>query len=138
MTAMSTAARAQYEGLLVRLHAEMRAGRGDEARANELRNEMAAVWYGLGDDEHAVCDELSEDLYIIEGKRARVPLSEGETAASVVQRLAAAFKAEENRPALELIRKLASLDARIAYAMGRCWEREGFFRAAVCFYDFAN
>jgi hypothetical protein len=78
MTAMSTAARAQYEGLLVRLHAEMRAGRGDEAPANELRNEMAAVWYGLGDDEHAVCDELSEDLYIIEGKRARVPLSEGE------------------------------------------------------------
>jgi tetratricopeptide (TPR) repeat protein len=138
MTAMSTAARAQYEAFLVRLHAEMRAGRGDEARANELRNEMAAVWYELGDDEHAACDELSEDLYIIEGKRAPVPLSEGETAVSVAQRLAAAFKAEENRRALELIRKLASIDARVTYAMGRCWQREGFFRAAVCFYDFAN
>lgn len=135
---MSTPARVRYEALLVQLHGEMRAGRGDEARANELRNEMAAVWYELSEDEQAVCDELSEDLYIIEGKRTAVPLSQGETAESVAQRLAAAFKAEDNRRALALIRKLTSIDAPSTYAMGRCWGRESFFRAAVCFYDFAN
>ncbi|HET7500345.1 MAG TPA: hypothetical protein VFK02_05055 [Kofleriaceae bacterium] len=82
MTDMSPSTRAKYETLLVRLHAEMRAGRGDEAHANELRNEMAAVWYELDEDEQAACDKLSEDLYIIEGKRLPVPLSEGEPAIS--------------------------------------------------------
>lgn len=135
---MSKSARARYEALLVQLHGEMRAGRGEEAPANELRNELGDVWYRLSEDEQAVCDQLSEDLYLIEGKRTAVPLSEGETAESVAHQLAAAFKAEDNRHALELIRKLNSIDVPSTYVMGRCWEREGFFRAAVCFYDFAN
>jgi len=138
MTAMSATFPAQYEALLVQLHSEMRAGRSDEARASELRSEMAAVWYRLSEDEQAIYDELSEDLYILEGKRVPVPLSEGETAVLVAQRLASAFKAKENRRALELIRKLTSIDASLSYVMGRCWERAGFLRASVCFYDFAN
>ena len=44
----------------------------------------------------------------------------------------------DNCRALALIRKLPSLDDRIAYAISRCWEREGFFRAMACFYDFAH
>lgn len=135
---MSTPMRARYEVLLLQLHGEMRAGRGDKARANELRDDMAAVWYKLSEDEQAVCDELSEDLYIIEGKRVAVTLSEGETAESLAQQLATAFKSEDNRRALELIRRLTSIDAQSTYAMGRCWERQGFLRAAVYFYDFAN
>jgi tetratricopeptide (TPR) repeat protein len=138
MMAEHTSVRAQYEALLIELHSEMRAGRGGEPRANELRDQLAAVWYGLGEDEQAICDELSEDLYAIEGKRASAPLSEGETLTLVMQQLASAFGAGNNRRSLELIRKLTSIDGRSAYVMGRCWEREGLFRAAACFYDFAN
>lgn len=138
MTTVSTTARVRYEALLVQLHREMRAGRGDEARAHELRNEMADAWYGLSEEEQALCDELSEDLYVIEGKRASVPLSEGEPVESVSQQLAVAFKAEDNRGSLALIRKLPSIDDRIAYVMSRCWDRQGLFRAAACFYDFAH
>jgi tetratricopeptide (TPR) repeat protein len=99
---------------------------------------MASLWYALSDSEQTACDELSEDLYIIERKRAAVSRLPEETHEIVRQRLAAAFKAEEYQHALALIRKLDSIDSPTVYAMGRCWEREGFMRAAVCFYDFAN
>jgi tetratricopeptide (TPR) repeat protein len=138
MTAMTTSTRSRCEALLVKLHGEMRAGRGEEHRAEELRSEMAALWSDLTDDEATCFDEISEDLYFIEGQRVVVPLEDGETAETVLLELAKAFKAQEDRRALGLTRKLPSVDARTAYVIARCWERLGFPRAAVCFYDFAN
>jgi tetratricopeptide (TPR) repeat protein len=116
----------------------MRAGRGEAPGAEELRSEMTDLWHNLSGDEPTLFDELSEDLYLIEGERVVVPLAEGETAETVLQQLAKSFKAHEDRRALALTRKLPSIDARTAYVIGRCWERLGFSRAAVCFYDFAN
>lgn len=138
MTAQVTPTRAQYEALLVQLHGEMRAGRGEGPRSEELRNEMASLWYALSEDDATLFDELSEDLYLIEGKRAVVPLAGGETAEAVWQQLAQAFKNGENREALALTRKLPSINGRTVHAIARCWEKLGFPRAAVCFYDFAN
>ncbi len=138
MTVMTTPTRTRYEALLVQLHGEMRAGRGDAKPAENLRSEMAALWYDLSDDESTLFDELSEDLYLIEGERATVPLAEGETTEAVWLELAKAFKTGKNRRALSLSRKLPSIEARTTYAIARCWERLGFPRAAVCFYDFAN
>jgi tetratricopeptide (TPR) repeat protein len=135
---MTTPTRPRYEALLVQLHGEMRAGRGEAQPAENLRSEMATLWYDLGDEEAKLFDELSEDLYLVEGERAIVPLAEGETVDAVWLELAKAFKSEENQRALALSRKLPFVDARTAYAIGRCWERIGFSRAAVCFYDFAN
>lgn len=135
---MSTLAREQYEDLLVKLHREMRAGRGESARAEELRAEMDALWHELTDEEQALFDELSEDLYVIEGKRRIVPLAEGETPALLEQRMMAAFKAHDARLQLSLLRKWPALDANAVYVMACCWDRLGFFLGAVCFYDHAN
>lgn len=138
MTSIITPSRAEYEALLVALHQEMRAGRGEEARAEDLRSAMADLWYGLSDDEQDLVDELSEDLYIVEGKRAVVPLAEGETPEAVQRGVEKALKAEENRRALSLIRKLPNIDARAAAWIGIAWKRLVFPRAAACFFDFAN
>ena len=116
----------------------MRAGRRDEEKREEIGYEMDALWHASSEAEQALFAELSEDLYVIEGKRRVVPLAEGETLEGVMQALPGAFSGQNNRKALELLRKLPSLEARDVYAMGRCWERLGFFLAAVCFYDFAN
>jgi len=135
---MSTSTRARYEHLLVNLHREMRTGRGEGEHAEELRAEMNVLWYELADDEQALFDELSEDLYIIEGKRRVVSLSEGETEQLISQRVSTVFWSDDDRQTLSLIRKLPSIDARSTYAMARCWKRLGFSLAAVSFYDFAN
>jgi tetratricopeptide (TPR) repeat protein len=135
---MSSPPRVRYEDLLVKLHREMRAGRGEGARAEELRAEMDALWYELTEDEQALFDELSEDLYVVEGKRRIVPLAEGETPALLGQRMSAAFKAHDARLQLSLLRKWPAFDANAVYVMARCWDRLRFFLGAVCFYDHAN
>lgn len=135
---MPTSTRARYEALLVELHREMKAGRGEAVRAEEVRREMDALWYSLSDEEQETFDELSEDLYVLEEKRRVVPLAAGETVERVYEQMQAAFKSREYRRALALMRKLPSLEAPIYYAMARCWESLELPRAAVCFYDFAN
>ncbi|HVK69767.1 MAG TPA: hypothetical protein VM694_35155 [Polyangium sp.] len=124
--------------MLVELHREMRAGRSDGERADRLRDEMDAPYLAASEEEQALLDDLSEDLYIIEGKRRVVPLAEGETLASVMQQLPAAFQAKDDRLTLQLLRKLPTLEAPHVYVMGRCWDRQGFFWGAICFYDFVN
>ncbi|MDC0749552.1 tetratricopeptide repeat protein [Polyangium mundeleinium] len=124
--------------MLVELHREMRAGRSDGERADRLRDEMDAPYLAASEEEQALLDDLSEDLYIIEGKRRVEPLVEGETLENVQKQLASAFRADENRRTLELLRKLPTLEAHHIDAIGMCWERQGFYIAASCFYDFAN
>ncbi|MDI3284888.1 hypothetical protein [Polyangium sp. 15x6] len=135
---MSKSAREGYEALLVELHREMRAGRRDGERAEAIAAPMDAFWYQLSEDEQTLFGELSEDLYLIEDKRRVVPLAEGETLASVMQVLATAFKANDARRTLELLRKKPTLEAPDVYAIGRCWSDLGFHLGAACFYDFAN
>lgn len=135
---MSMTPRAAYEGLLLDLHREMKGGRGEEPHADELRQQMAELWYRLTEEECALFDELSADLYVIEGKRVVEPLAPGETIESVMRELQMAFVTQESRRALALLRKLPTADSLTAYAQGRCWERLGFLRSAVCFYDFAS
>jgi tetratricopeptide (TPR) repeat protein len=130
-------AKQRYEELLVSLHREMKAGRGAEERADELREELAALWPELDAETRRLVDELSEDLYVAEGKRHVVELSEGETVLLITERMKAAFHAHENREALSLLRKLRFEDHLVGFVFGRCWERLGFARAAVELYDFA-
>lgn len=129
---------AAYEPLLVELHREMRAGRGEGDRAQLLRAEMDRLWYELDDEQQELFDELSEDLYVIEDKRHVVPLADGETVGLVDQQMRLAYEANEEHRALSLIRKLPTIDAAIAHTMGRCWERLGFVHASACFDAFAN
>ncbi|EYF01810.1 Hypothetical protein CAP_7763 [Chondromyces apiculatus DSM 436] len=129
---------ARYEALLVALHREMRAGRGEGPCAEDLRGEMATLWYELDEEQATLLDDLSEDLYLIEGKRAVVSFSEGETVSGMGQQLERAFKAGESRRVLTLIRKLPSIEAPTAFVMGRSWGKLGLQQATACFYEFAN
>lgn len=129
--------RDRHEDLLIKLHLEMKEGRGQGERANKIGDEMNALWAELDDDDRDLFDELSEDLYLIEGKRLVAPMAEGETLDSVRKRTAIAFKERRDRDVLTLVRKLSEVDAQLAYVIGRCWERLGFLLGAVCFYDFA-
>jgi hypothetical protein len=130
-------ARDQYEELLVQLHREMKEGRRDGERADQIGEEMTRLWAELDDHDRDLFDELSEDLYLIEGKRLVAPLEEGETVESIWRRSASAFKDGRNRETLALVRKLSELGAQHSHVIGQCWERLGFFRGAECFYDFA-
>jgi tetratricopeptide (TPR) repeat protein len=123
--------------LLILLHEEMKQGRQNGPRADEIRDEMDLLWHELDDDERDLFDELSEDLYLIEGKRIVTPMKEGETIESVRRALTSAFKDHRDRDTVALARKLGDGDPMLPYVLGRCWERLGFLRGAVCFYDFA-
>ena len=127
-----TSARDRHEELLVQLHACSNA-----EEADRIRDQMAELWQDLDDDERELFDLLSEDLFIIEGERIVTPRVEGETAELVWHQISQAFR--EQRPADVLVglRKIADLGAQDAYAFGRSWDKLGFRRGAVCFYDFA-
>jgi hypothetical protein len=133
---MSTA-RLRHEALLVELHREMKEGRGDGDRANEIGDEMNLLWEKLDDDERDLFDALSEDLYLIEGKRRVVALDEGETIPSVRTQMEIALEERRDRDALALARKLPELGPRLVDVIGGCWERLGFDLGAKCFHDFA-
>jgi hypothetical protein len=130
-------ARSSHEALLVALHQEMKAGRRNGERANAIGDEMNELWAALDDEERELFDELSEDLYLIEGKRRVVPLDEGETIASVRRQLAIAVDARRDRDALTLVRKVSDVRPELTDLIGRCWERLGFPLGAKCFRDFA-
>lgn len=136
---MSRSTRTDYEVLLVELHMEMRAARGEDERADELRQEMDTLWHMLTAEEHAIFADLSEDLYILEGNRRIEPLADGEALDSVLRELSSAFRNVDFLRVLALLRKLPiALQAHHIFVMGRCWDSQGLSRAAVCFYDFAN
>lgn len=135
---MSQSARLQYERLLVELHREMRAGRSNSAVADGIRREMDAPWYELTDEEQALFDELSEDLYIIEGKRRMLPLDADLTPEDISQKAQEVFKQDKIRETLVFLRKLPTLSSEVISAMARCWMKLGFHDACVCFFDYAD
>ena len=54
----------KYVDLLRRLHVLMSSGRGDDAEADELRDEMDGPWRGLNEAEIARVRELSASLTV--------------------------------------------------------------------------
>jgi hypothetical protein len=133
-----SSARDKHETLLVQLHREMKEGRGNGDRADAIGDEMNELWAALDDVERELFDELSEDLYLIEGKRRVVPLDEGETVASVRKQMATALDEHRDRETLALARKLRDAGPELTYVIGRCWARLGFPLGATCFFDFAE
>jgi hypothetical protein len=114
-------ARDQHEELLVQLHREMKEGRRDGERADQIGDEMNRLWAELDDRERELFDELSEDLYLIEGKRLVAPLEEGETVESTWRRTAIAFKEGRDRDTLALVRKLSELYGRVVRMVEVAW-----------------
>lgn len=135
---MAPSAHAIYETLLVDLHREMRAQRSEGPRAEDLRRQMVAPWYALTEEEQALFDDLSEDLYVLEGKRIALPLDKNETLDDVRMRLRSALLDGQCQLLLSLLRKLPTLNADDFYLMARCWRNAGFTQACFCFYDYAD
>jgi hypothetical protein len=135
---MSQSTRTQYEKLLIDLHHEMRAGRANSWQAEDIRQKMDAPWYELTEQEQEVFDDLSEDLYIIEGKRVTTPIEENETVTDIRHGIETAFRGGDFRLALSLLRKVPNLDAGSIETMAQCWAELGYHRASVCFYQYAS
>ncbi|MGH7269494.1 MAG: tetratricopeptide repeat protein [Polyangiaceae bacterium] len=127
-----------YEQLMVRLHSELRDGRGGSASADALRDEMDVPWAQLSTDEHGALDLLSEDLYEVSGKRRAVLLAPGDTSKSVLDGAGTALRRRDYRRTLELLRKAdpQALPTDVRFCMlGRCWDELGFSLAATEFFD---
>ncbi len=54
-----------YVELLHRLHALIQAGKGDDAEADEVRDQMDAPWYGMDSEEISRVRGISADLYTL-------------------------------------------------------------------------
>lgn len=63
-----------HERDLVELHKEMRAGRGDDERADRLRDAMEWAWRQLDESQRLQLGQLSADLAMIERDEYTVPL----------------------------------------------------------------
>lgn len=133
---MASSASSRHEHLLVEFHEEMRRGEGDGERAHEIRERMDAVWSELDEAERRTMELLSEDLYVLEGKR-RKPNAPSPAAGNLWEAVASAFADHRDEEALALMRQLPALETKHTFVFGRCWQRLGFLRAAVCFFDHA-
>lgn len=69
----------KMESFLVLLHTEIREGRGDENRADEIRDEMDHPWRELTTEERALHNHMSGDLYFIGKDEIPYQLEEGMT-----------------------------------------------------------
>ncbi|MEM1250480.1 MAG: hypothetical protein AAGK22_29210 [Acidobacteriota bacterium] len=128
--------------LLVALAAKMKAGRGDDDAADAIRERMDSVLRRLPSDQQALLAELSEDLYLLEGKR-QVPPLEADKPKDTLRDLAASFSTGDARETLRLLRRVPDDDEnwpadKLAYGFGRLWERLHVYEAAAAFYDFAH
>jgi len=130
-------ARRDYERLVVALHREIHAKRGDGEEADRLRDEMDGPWAMLTDEERAQLGLLSEDLYELGGERAAPALEEGTTLETILGQAKSALAHHPERT-LALLRKVPdrSLPPDIrAYMLARCWDQLGFSYAAAIFFD---
>lgn len=132
----------QAEHLLVELAHEMREGRGDDAKADKLRDALDIPLRQMTAAQRQLLEQLSADLYIVEGERLPEPLARGETLEDVMRQLTESFQEGKIREALAFARKMPTATPKLpsdvlAYFIGRCWDELRFTRAAVEFYDFA-
>lgn len=97
----------ECERLLLHLHDIMKAG-GKSDEADSIRDEMDSVWRNLSASEKDQVGQLSEDLYLLEGKYIADP--------------------EDPEPDLSPVSR--------AYTFYVKWERQGFYDAAKRFEAF--
>lgn len=141
MVQRTDAARA-YEHLVVALHRETRANRGDDPEADAIRDRMDEPWSELTAEERASLGWVSEDLYEIGG--ARLPLQAAaltpEEKTTLLQNAKMALIQRNFARTAELLRKVEPDVLRVdvrAYMLGRCWKELGFPYAAAEFFDHA-
>lgn len=124
-----------YESLLAQLHCEMKKGCGEGEQADWISDEMNYLWTKLDEQSMALFDELSEDLFILEGKRVVIPLEEGETIEHIREHITDSLKNRQYQEVLLSARKLVNFDPNL---FGHCWEHLGFSLGASLFYEVSS
>jgi hypothetical protein len=95
--------------LLVELHTEIREGRGDDKRADDIRDDMDKPWYNLRGEELEIHNKASGDLYQIGKDEILIPLEEGETLESNTVEVLSNFLEKKWVKTLESLRKHSNL-----------------------------
>jgi tetratricopeptide (TPR) repeat protein len=127
-----------YEHFLIKLHNEIREGRGDDNAAEEYRDQLDIYWSKLTEDEIDLLDNLSGDLYMLSDREIKLPLDADEDVSAVDQQAFQAFKDKRWLETLALLRRDVLPPAHVvAYARARCWDALGFSDAALCFLEWA-
>ena len=125
-------ARTEYEKLVIDLHREIHAGRGDGAVADRLRDQMDMPWFSLSEAERAQLQYLSEDLYELGGERSPVALGQGENVATLLEQAKHTLARQPDRT-LAMLRKIPDgvLPKSVRfYMMARCLDQLGYSREA--------
>jgi hypothetical protein len=131
---MTKEARDVCEDLLIQLHLEMKAGRGEGDQADYLREEMEVPERSLSDEERKFLNNLSGDLYIVEGEDRYIIGSYPEE--TTRSELLDALNDSRWDEALELFRRLHELRLGDLQNIGRCYEELGFHKGAAEFFKF--
>ena len=120
--------------LLVELHTEIREGRGDDKRADDIRDDMDKPWYNLTSDERKLHSDASGDLYQIGKDEKLNSLSEGETVESNTLQIMSNFLSKNWRDSLEGLRKPSSLSRlQILKMRAECYHELGLIVTSRAF-----
>jgi hypothetical protein len=124
-----------YGRLLLRLHDLIAQGRGDEAEADAVRDQMDAPWHALTAAEQERVGGLSEDLYALAENNLRSVKMSADERREWGQEFGAAFAAAEWDRALVLLRRPPDdvPAAYLAFFQADCWEHLGCPEVALRF-----
>lgn len=134
-----TEASRALERLTLALHVLIRAGRGDDDEADQVREQMVDIWETLSPEHRALLDNLSGDLFMLAGDEV---LETGEAlSSSFAQAMKDAWQRQDWVAILALLRRsevrAVVPDHHAAYVRGRCWSSLDYFEAALTFFDHA-
>jgi hypothetical protein len=123
----------RYVRQLIKLHALIAQGKGDEEEADRLRDEMEEPWRHLSSEEIALLDDLSADLYTVGESDLRVDRSPKK----VVEEFKTASERGDWKGVLALVRKYeGTISAAEATGLrGMAWARLGLPEAAIPFFQ---
>jgi tetratricopeptide (TPR) repeat protein len=126
------------ERLTLELHVLIRAGRGNDDEADQVREQMVDIWQTLTPERRNLLDDLSGDLFMLAGNEE---FETGEGTIPSKASFANAWKRQDWVELLSLTRngglRAQLSDAVTAYFRGRCWSSLGHFEAAATFFDYA-
>ncbi len=124
------------ESMTLEVHRLIAQEKGDTPEADTLREKMYDVWLSLSPGHQALLDNLSGDLYMLQGEES---LEQSEDAKQTLHDLGAAGTAKNWVLALELLRYRLPIDEhQIAYFRGRCYGELGYHQAALAFFKHAE
>lgn len=128
----------ELERLTLALHAIIRAGRGNDDEADQVREQMVDIWETLSPERRTLLDNLSGDLFMLAGDEV---LETGETPSRSFAQTMDAWQRDDWVATLTLLRRsevrATVPDHRVAYIRGRCWSSLGYFEAALAFFEHA-